>query len=150
MGGLSLFDPFYMLSESFWLSALAVSIMLTWYHWFPLPARYRRGRRWLPLQLLHPKLGIMLLMAPLQVMLFEGISLSALAANLLAIPTITFISVPLILLAMLTPVGSLCAALWWLAGVSRGSGWWRHYRRCRAAGGHFTTPACWQSSSGVG
>ncbi len=53
---------------------------------------------------------MMLLMAPLQVMLFEGISLSALAANMLAIPVISFISVPLILLAMLLPVGGLCTA----------------------------------------
>lgn len=137
VGGLLLFDPLYVLSESFWLSALAVAIMLTWYHWFPLPARYRHGWRWLPLQLLHLQLGIMLLMAPLQVMLFEGISLSALAANLLAIPVITFISVPLILLAMLTPVGSLCTALWWLASQSLvwllaalqalPSGWWPLY-----------------------
>ena len=118
VGGLLLFDPLNVLSESFWLSALAVATLLTWYHWFPLPVRCRRGWRWLPVQLLHLQLGMMLLMAPLQVMLFEGISLSALAANMLAIPVITFISVPLILLAILTPVSAVCAALWRLADFS--------------------------------
>lgn len=118
VGGLLLLDPLSVLSESFWLSALAVAILLTWSHWFPLPARCRRGWRWLPVQLLHLQLGMMLLMAPLQVMLFEGISLSGLAANMLAIPVITFISVPLILLAMLTPVSAICAALWRLADLS--------------------------------
>ena len=118
VGGLLLFDPLNVLSESFWLSALAVAFLLTWYRWFPLPARCRHGWRWLPVQLLHLQLGMMLLMAPLQVMLFEGISLSALAANMLAIPVISFISVPLILMAMLTPVSAICAALWRLADVS--------------------------------
>lgn len=115
VGGLLLFDPLNVLSESFWLSALAVATLLTWYHWFPLPARFRHGWHWLPIRLFHLQLGIMLLMAPLQVMLFEGISLSALAANIMAIPVISFISVPLILLAMLMPAGGLCTALWWLA-----------------------------------
>ncbi|MGJ0192450.1 DNA internalization-related competence protein ComEC/Rec2 [Pantoea sp. RRHST58] len=118
IGGLLLFDPLNVLSESFWLSALAVATLLTWYRWFPLPVRCRRGWRWLPVQLLHLQLGMMLLMAPLQVMLFEGISLSALAANMLAIPVITFISVPLILLAILTPVSAVCATLWRLADFS--------------------------------
>lgn len=137
VGGLLLFDPMNVLSESFWLSALAVAILLTWYHWFPLPTRYRHGWRWLPVQLLHLQLGMMLLMAPLQVMLFEGISLSALAANMLAIPVISFISVPLILLAMLLPVGGFCTALWWLADRSVAwlmlalealpAGWWPLY-----------------------
>jgi len=47
VGGLLLFDPLNVLSESFWLSALAVAMLLSWYHWFPLPARCRRGLRWL-------------------------------------------------------------------------------------------------------
>ncbi|MEZ3498091.1 DNA internalization-related competence protein ComEC/Rec2 [Pantoea sp. KPR_PJ] len=137
VGGLLLFDPMNVLSESFWLSALAVAILLTWYHWFPLPQRYRDGWRWMPLQLLHLQLGVMLLMAPLQVMLFEGISLSALIANMLAIPVISFVSVPLILLAMLLPTGDLCTALWWLADRSIAwlmavldrlpAGWWPLY-----------------------
>lgn len=134
VGGLLLLDPLNVLSESFWLSALAVAILLTWYHWFPLPARCRHGWRWLPVQLLHLQLGMTLLMAPLQVMLFEGISLTALAANMLAIPVISFISVPLILLAMLTPAGALCTALWrladgsavWLLAALKAlpEGWW--------------------------
>ncbi|WP_236722681.1 DNA internalization-related competence protein ComEC/Rec2 [Pantoea latae] len=137
VGGLLLFDPLNVLSESFWLSALAVAMLLSWYHWFPLPARCCRGLRWLPLQLFHLQLGMLLLMAPLQVMLFEGLSLSALAANMLAIPAISFVSVPLILLALLMPGGALCSALWWLADRSVAwlmaalqalpAGWWAFY-----------------------
>ncbi|MBP2197109.1 DNA internalization-related competence protein ComEC/Rec2 [Pantoea cypripedii] len=117
--GLLLFvDPLTVLSESFWLSALAVAVLLIWYHWFALPVGLRTRRRWIVLQLLHLQLGMMLLMAPLQIFLFQGISLSALLANLLAVPVISFISVPLILLAMLIPVTSLSGGLWWLADQS--------------------------------
>jgi competence protein ComEC len=117
--GLLLFvDPLTVLSESFWLSALAVAILLIWYQWFALPERFRTRRRWILLQLLHLQLGMMLLMAPLQIFLFQGISISALLANLLAVPVISFISVPLILLAILAPVASLSGGLWWLADQS--------------------------------
>ncbi|WP_313688672.1 DNA internalization-related competence protein ComEC/Rec2 [Pantoea sp.] len=117
--GLLLFvDPLTVLSESFWLSALAVAVLLIWYHWFALPVGFRTRRRWIVLQLLHLQLGMMLLMAPLQILLFQGISISALLANLLAVPVISFISVPLILLAMLVPIVPLSSNLWWLADQS--------------------------------
>lgn len=32
-------DPLTVLSDSFWLSVLAVGMLLVWYHWFPLPRR---------------------------------------------------------------------------------------------------------------
>ncbi|WP_130834584.1 DNA internalization-related competence protein ComEC/Rec2 [[Erwinia] mediterraneensis] len=116
--GLMLFlDPLTVLSESFWLSVLAVGMLLLWYHWFPLPAKFAR-RRWLPLQLMHLQLGILLLMTPLQAALFNGISLTALVANLLAIPVISCVTVPLLLLAMLLPVAPLHTLLWWLADRS--------------------------------
>ncbi|WP_275272890.1 ComEC/Rec2 family competence protein, partial [Pantoea ananatis] len=92
-------DPLTVLSDSFWLSVLAVGMLLTWYHWFPLAARFRHARRWLPIQLLHLQLGMMILMLPLQAGLFNGISITALIANLLAIPVVSFVTVPLILVA---------------------------------------------------
>lgn len=118
VGLLLALDPLSVLSESFWLSALAVAVLLIWYQWFALPARFRSGRRWWVLQLLHLQLGMMLLMAPLQIFLFQGISWSALVANLLAVPVVSFITVPLILLAMMMPVASLASGLWWLADQS--------------------------------
>lgn len=118
VGGLLLLDPLNALSESFWLSAIAVAILLIWYQWFAIPAGLRRGWYYKPLQLLHLQFGMLLLMSPLQVLLFEGISLSSLSANMLAIPAITLISVPLILLALLLPAGAFGGALWWLADLS--------------------------------
>ena len=118
IGGLLWVDPLTMLSESFWLSALAVAMLLIWYQWFGLPSRLRAQRRWLPLQLIHLQLGMMILMAPLQIFLFHGISLSALLANLIAVPVVSFITVPLILFAMLMPIATLSNLLWRLADIS--------------------------------
>ena len=44
---------------------------------------------------------MLLLLLPLQVLMFHGFSVSSLVANLFAVPLVTFISVPLILLGML-------------------------------------------------
>ncbi len=118
VGTLLLFDPLAVLSESFWLSALAVAMLIIWFSWFALPYLYRTQRRWLPLQLLHLQLGMMILMAPLQIFLFQGISLTALLANLLAVPVISFITVPLLLLALLVPLQQAAQPLWWLADRS--------------------------------
>lgn len=134
IGALLALDPLTVLSESFWLSALAVAILIAWYQWFPLPHRFRAKRRWLFLQLLHLQLGMMILMAPLQIFLFQGISLSALLANLIAVPVVSFVTVPLILLAMLLPVPLISTGLWSLADLSISqvmlllqwlpAGWW--------------------------
>lgn len=118
VGTLLLFDPLAVLSESFWLSALAVAMLIIWFSWFALPYPYRTQRRWLSLQLLHLQLGMMILMAPLQIFLFQGISLTALLANLLAVPVISFITVPLLLLALLVPLQQAAQPLWWLADRS--------------------------------
>ncbi|PPS58294.1 hypothetical protein CRX72_13330 [Pantoea sp. BRM17] len=70
VGTLLLFDPLAVLSESFWLSALAVAMLIIWFSWFALPYPYRTQRRWLPLQLLHLQLGMMILMAPARAIQF--------------------------------------------------------------------------------
>lgn len=108
------FDPLSMLSDSLWLSAVAVAGLLFWYQWFPLPARFMAKKRWLLLRLLHLQTGLFLLLMPVQIMIFHGISLSALLANLWAVPLVTLLTVPLILCAILldyfNPLSSL---LWW-------------------------------------
>nr|WP_318269182.1 DNA internalization-related competence protein ComEC/Rec2 [Pantoea agglomerans] len=127
-------DPLTVLSDSFWLSVLAVGMLLVWYHWFPLPARFRHQRRWIPLQLLHLQAGMMILMVPLQVAIFNGISLTALVANVIAIPVVSFITMPLVTLAMLLPMAQVSGFFWGAADFSLRSlfhclallpsGWW--------------------------
>ena len=93
-------DPLAALSDSLWLSAFAVGTLIFWYQWVPLPEGYF-ARRLRPLaSLIHLQIGLMLLLAPLQIWLFHGISVTSLLANVVAVPVITFIAVPMILLAM--------------------------------------------------
>ncbi len=112
-------DPLSVLSDSFWLSALAVASLIFWYQWAPLPPHLQRPKRWAWLRGLHLQAGITLLLMPLQVLLFHGVSLSSLPANLWAVPLVSFITTPLILLALpLMTIPLAAHGLWWLADRS--------------------------------
>ncbi|WP_234811036.1 ComEC family protein [Candidatus Hamiltonella defensa] len=118
-------DPLAILSDSFWLSCFAVAALIFWYQWVPL--RLSENRTWyqwlrqLLMKWLHLQLGMMLLLLPIQVALFHGISLSSLIANLWAVPIISFITIPAILLAFLTTfIPFIASIFWFLADFSIG------------------------------
>ncbi|AOM40677.1 ComEC family protein [Xenorhabdus hominickii] len=95
-----LFDPLAILSDSFWLSFTAVMALLFWFHWMPLPEKIRHGWQWVLLRGLHMQLGMMLMLLPLQILLFQGINIASLVANLWAVPIVSFLSVPLVMLGL--------------------------------------------------
>lgn len=98
---LLLYDPFLVLSSSFWLSVAAVSGLLFWSHWVPWPQRCAsRSGRWL-LSGLYLQCGLLLLLLPLQVGLFQGVTLWALPVNLLAVPWVSLCTMPLLFGALL-------------------------------------------------
>lgn len=102
-------DPMNLLSDSFWLSVLAVASLIFWYQHFPLkqfpspqiskkfPKTYR-----LLASLIHLQLGIWLVFSPVQLYFFEGTSPYAFLANVIAVPLYSSVLVPLILLGLLT------------------------------------------------
>lgn len=123
IAGMALSDPLALLSESLWLSALAVASLIFWLQWMPAPVSLQHPVMRLLFGMVHLQLGICLLLMPLQILLFHGISLSAMLANLFAVPAITFITVPLILVGMLThllPLATVEQTIWWLADRSLG------------------------------
>nr|WP_113867017.1 ComEC family protein [Brenneria salicis]NMN91398.1 competence protein ComEC [Brenneria salicis ATCC 15712 = DSM 30166]RBP61760.1 competence protein ComEC [Brenneria salicis ATCC 15712 = DSM 30166]RLM30491.1 ComEC family protein [Brenneria salicis ATCC 15712 = DSM 30166] len=105
-------DPISVLSDSFWLSCLAVAALIFWFQWAPLPVRCQTRARWFWLRWIHLQTGITLLLMPLQLALFHGFSLMSLPANLWAVPVVSFITTPLVLLAL--PLMSLPALSDWL------------------------------------
>lgn len=120
-------DPLAVLSQSLALSGFAVAALIFWFQWLPLPRGHRV--RWLqPLvNLLYLQTGMLLLLMPLQVLIFHGFSLSSLVANLFAVPLVTFVCVPLILSGMLLhllPLTALESALWFAADKSLGGLFW--------------------------
>lgn len=108
---LLLLDPVSLLSDSFWLSVLAVGSLIFWYQFFPLKAFLEKickkisGSYRLLLGLVHLQVGIWLVFSPVQFTFFDGISPFALLANLLIVPLYSLVLVPLILFTLLTDNG---------------------------------------------
>jgi len=99
---LLLMDPMSILSDSFWLSCLAVAALIFWFQWAPLPARFTRHGYWVVLRWGHLQLGMTLLLLPMQVGLFHGINYSSFMANMWAVPIVSLFTVPLVLLGLIS------------------------------------------------
>ncbi|WP_114649716.1 DNA internalization-related competence protein ComEC/Rec2 [Pseudothauera hydrothermalis] len=90
-------DPWAVLSAGFWLSFAAVGvIMLT------LGGRLQTLAGWRAA--LRVQLAITLALAPALLVLFQGFSLVSPLANAWAIPLVSFVITPLVLLAVLVPL----------------------------------------------
>lgn len=106
---LLIIQPLNLLSDSFWLSILAVAALIFWYQHFPFTQFEQRlfQRRLpkiarLPLGLVHLQLGIWLVFSPVQLGFFQGTSFFAPLANLLIVPLFSLLIVPLILFSLLS------------------------------------------------
>ncbi|WP_235895330.1 MULTISPECIES: ComEC family protein [Yersinia] len=112
-------DPLAVLSDSFWLSCLAVFSLICWFYWMPLSPCFKRGWRGGVIRCLHLQLGMMLLLMPIQIVLFHGISLFSIPANLWAVPLVSLVTVPCVLLALAFALFPAIATVFWsLANVS--------------------------------
>ncbi|MFE8710253.1 DNA internalization-related competence protein ComEC/Rec2 [Aeromonas allosaccharophila] len=107
---LTLWDPFALYSAGFWLSFLAVAILLLVGYVHDKPGLWQI-QLWLLLGLL-----------PLQLALFEGIAPLAMVINLLAVPLFCIAIIPLALIGvLLAPLStSLAYGLFWLADLVLG------------------------------
>ena len=118
---LLLFDPLMILSESFWLSCYAVVSLIFLFDWLPLPKFLNNKKRWYWVRLLHLQFGLTLLLLPIQLVIFQGISLVSLLTNLIAIPVITLFTFPSIIFALLFSVSHcfhLALWCWFIANKS--------------------------------
>ena len=134
VGFLLLCDPLMPLSVSFWLSCGAVACLILWYRYVPFSLFQWKNRpypqkvRWI-LSLFHLQFGLLLFFTPLQLFLFNGLSLSGFLANLIAVPLYSFFLVPLILFAVFTNgavfswqlANKLAEGITWLISVFQGN-----------------------------
>jgi len=115
-----LLDPFAVADPGFWLSFTAVALIV-------LLSLGRHGQRGRWRQLLGVQFGLLLGLAPLQWLWFQQLSISAPFANLIAIPWISLLVVPVTLAGILSlPFASVfgdwllvlsahsLSILWWL------------------------------------
>ena len=105
-----IFDPIAPLRAGFWFSFIAVAVLMMVF----IP-RYGNMPTWR--RILLAQFSISLVMAPLGMYWFQQASLPGLLANLFAIPVVSFLIVPLVLLglALLWLPGPLAAVLLMMA-----------------------------------
>jgi len=126
--------PFWLLSFSFWLSAAALAV-LALQEW-QLPQQ--PGLRALVLRFVRFQCGFSLLLLPIGLLFFQGIAPFALWLNLLVLPLMTLLGIPLLLLLFGWLCSGFAVAPWcwqlldrlyqpllqlldWAAGTD---GWW--------------------------
>jgi len=114
------YDPLAVMASGFWLSFAAVAVII--YVMYGESAGARLWRKWGYLQL-----AIAVGMLPLMLWLFQRVSLSAPAANLLAVPVFDLLVVPLTLLgALAVGLGLDSVAAWLFAAGAALLGWLWH------------------------
>ncbi len=105
-------DPWALLQPGFWLSFVAVGLLLAADAVQDSSAPARAASRWRLMwrrsrsrlwQMLRSQAGISLGLAPLSMIFFQQVSLVGLLANLLAIPLVTLLITPLALLGIFLP-----------------------------------------------
>lgn len=108
-------DPLAILSDSFWLSSCAVLAILYWFTLFPLsfPDNFYRLIK-ATLLLIHLQIGLLLLLTPIQIVLFQGINPMSFWANLWFVPIVSWLVVPLILLLFLVPIPALQSGIFFI------------------------------------
>lgn len=135
-------DPWALLQPGFWLSFVAVALLMASQ---PAAASHdgtasRAARLWRPVRgALRTQVVATVGLAPLTLVLFQQVSLVGFVANLVAIPAVTLVVTPLALLGAVVPpawdlgavvVGALSVALGWLAAwpaavhVAAAAPWW--------------------------
>lgn len=103
-------DPFAVLAVGFWLSFAAVLSIL-------YVAQYRQPtRKWL---WIHIHLWIAVALTPLLLLFFQETSLIAPLANLVAVPVVSFLIVPLLLVTMALLSIDIALAVWLLHFTER-------------------------------
>jgi competence protein ComEC len=107
LGAVLLLDPFAPLSAGFWLSFVAVGVILVASSDGPPGAATKLSRVAAVIRL---QFAIMLALAPFTFAVFDSLSIAGLWVNLIAIPVVSFVLVPLVLagvlVALVAPAGS--------------------------------------------
>lgn len=114
-----LFDPVAVLSPGFWLSFAAVAII-----GLAGIGRLNVDKSWRIWGRLQWRISLALI--PLLIFLFQQASLVSPIANLIAIPVVSFLVVPLILLAtsIAAFMPDLAAMMFWLSDITLNALWW--------------------------
>lgn len=112
-------DPLAFFSASFWLSFSAVG-------WIAYGLGARKTFKKIRFQWLHMQWVIFCGLTPITLLFFQKISLAMFVANMIAIPWVSFLIVPMALLSCITLLFNTHAAhsLFWLTAKALSPLWW--------------------------
>lgn len=114
-----LLDPLAILSAGLWLSFIAVVSILTMFWLWPDNSKNELTLVIYAKAILKIQLVLFVCLLPLTALIFNGVSLSGSWVNLIAVPWVSFITVPLALIAtFIGLIGIDTSALWLLADKS--------------------------------
>lgn len=99
LGAISLLDPLAATQSGFWLSFVAVAVLI--YHFHGYSERGPLNWKQRSLLLVKTQCLLSLAMVPLGLIFLQGLSLVGPVANLIAVPVLSFVIVPLLFLSML-------------------------------------------------
>lgn len=132
LAAIALWDPWALCQAGFWLSFVAVGVLLA----SGQPAQDGEGWRRRVQQLLREQMVVVLALSPLSLLFFGQVSLVGGLANLLAIPWVTLVVTPLSLLGVLWhPLWEAAAwcVQWMVQGLQWLSAWpWASLARAQA------------------
>ncbi|WP_254063389.1 DNA internalization-related competence protein ComEC/Rec2 [Rhodanobacter sp. L36] len=131
-----LVDPLAVLSAGFWLSFVGVSFLM-----LCLPSRGRGWRAFIH-ELSTGQLVMTVALLPLSLWFFGEASLVGALSNLIAVPVISFVIVPLALLGtlLLGVFPPAAAPVFWLAAKLAHAQWWLLERMATWPGAHWYLP----------
>lgn len=135
---LLLWQPFWLLSLSFWLSLSAVALVFYLGWRYPVASGSAASYKTMLWAFVRYQLIFSLFMLPLGLVFFQGIAPLALLSNLIFVPWCTVVVIPLLLLVFLLqcfcpwPLSFawqgidyvLRPLLWWLEYCANASWWW--------------------------
>lgn len=134
--GLLLWQPFWLLSLSFWLSVSAVALVFILAWRYPIQSAaassLMTGKGWKTLlwHFLRYQLIFSLLMLPLGLLIFDGIAPLALFSNLIFVPWCSLLAIPLLLATFLLQQLSSLPLTWLWQGIDwiyQPLWWWIQY-----------------------
>jgi competence protein ComEC len=114
-----LVNPLSLLEPGLWLSFVAVVVIISTFWWFPVLRNKGLGNKGLSgnklakygQSIVKMQMALFIFMVPITILVFNGFSASGAIVNLIAVPWVSFVTVPLALIATVLAIFNLPAEL---------------------------------------
>ena len=102
-----LVNPLSLLEPGLWLSFVAVVVIISTFWWFPVLSANKLVKY--TQSIVKMQMALFIFMVPITILVFNGFSASGAVVNLIAVPWVSFVTVPLALIATVLSIFNLPA-----------------------------------------